>query len=91
MGLDGVPRRSCDPRVPAAGRGGWRVTVDTGTTGLTQLTQPQGGATPTAGGATPVAGRATPTGGVTPTGGGTPDATGSSWAAMATLSPDHLG
>jgi hypothetical protein len=44
----------------------------------TQLTQPQGGATPAAGGATPP-------------GGGTPDAVGSSQAAMATPSPDQLG
>jgi hypothetical protein len=34
MGSDGVPRRSRDPRFPAADLGGWRITVDTGTTGL---------------------------------------------------------
>jgi hypothetical protein len=34
MGSYGVPRRPRDPRFPAAGRGGWRVTVDTSTTGL---------------------------------------------------------
>jgi hypothetical protein len=44
----------------------------------TQLTQPQGGATPAVGGATPP-------------GGGTPDAVGSSQAAMVTPSPDQLG
>jgi hypothetical protein len=34
MGSDRVPRRPRDPRFPAAGRGGWCVTVDTATTGL---------------------------------------------------------
>jgi hypothetical protein len=37
MGSDGVPRYSRDPRFPAAGRGGWRVTVYTGTTGLDSI------------------------------------------------------
>jgi hypothetical protein len=46
---------------------------------LTKPTQPQGGATPAADGATPAAG------GATPTGGGTPYATGSSQAAMVTV------
>jgi hypothetical protein len=34
MGSDGVPRRPRYPRFLAAGRGGWRVTVDTTTTDL---------------------------------------------------------
>jgi hypothetical protein len=75
MGSDGVPRRSRDPRFPAASRGGWRVTVYTGTTIWTQPTQPQA----------PAVGRATPAGGATL------NAAGLSQAAMATPSPSQLG
>jgi hypothetical protein len=80
-------RHSRDHGCPAAGRGGWRVTVDTAIpvwTQPSQLTPAAGGAT-TAGGATLVAD------GATPAGGATPDAAGSSQAAMATPSPDHRG
>jgi hypothetical protein len=52
---------------------------------LTQSSQLAAGGATTAGGVTPAGG------GATPAGRATPDVVGSSQAAMATLSPDHLG
>jgi hypothetical protein len=76
LGSDGVRRHSRDPRCPAAGRGGWPVTVDIGT-GWDSADTALGGATPAAGGATPACGA-------------TPDVASSSHAAMATPSPNQL-